>query len=161
MRKALGLVLVTLFLAGVFGCHPTYNVQKQSSNEITKEGTVVFVRPEKPWPFIGTKSMRDYIRVTHERAWRNDAGLLEVAVGLRNIGGQHIYDVKGPNFLLSVKTVFFEEPYNQGSQKAVPIYETNWKTIKMLRGTVTDYRTTCPKETGAYYQVVISEILKD
>lgn len=155
--QAIAALLVLIVTA--VGCHSTYNVQRMKSEEIEREGNIVFVRPTKYFPFFGTKSLRDYVRVTHDKPIRNNAGFLEVAIGLRDIGGVHFWDLKGPDFPLSIKTAFYDQPYSAGGQTSVPIYETNWQTIKMLRGVTTEYKAVCPKKEGAYYQVVISELL--
>lgn len=163
--------LVTLSFFGCYGRLPssdvegdkiysTYNVQRSPHDELNREGTVVFVRPGD-LSLFGTSSLRDYIEITYERAYRNNADLLEVSLGIRNIGGLHYYDEKSPNFPLSVKTVFYDRPFNSGGQRPAPVYETNWQTIKLVRGSTTEYRSTCPVRKGSYYQVVISEILKD
>jgi len=139
--------------------HSTYNVQRATPYDISREGTIVFVRP-KEMSLIGTKSLRDYIEVTYETTRRNDAGFLEVMIGLRNIGGLHWYDDRSPNFVLSVKTVFYDKPFNSSGLSIPPIYESNWESIKMIRGTTTQYKAICPLKNGTYYQIIISEILK-
>lgn len=139
------------------GCRSTFNVGKVETAELETEGNIVFVRPTKYWLFIGTKSLRDYVKVTHEQATRNNAGLLELSVGIRNIGGAHFWDLRGPDFPMSVKTAFYDKPHGAG---AVPVYETNWQTLKLLRGATTEYKVICPKKQGAYYQITMSELLK-
>jgi hypothetical protein len=134
-------------------------VQRVTPYDISREGTIVFTRP-KDMSLIGTKSLRDYIEVTYENARRSDAGLLEVMIGLRNIGGLHWYDNQSPNFVLSIKTVFYDKPFNRPESTIPPIYESNWESIKMVRGTTTQYKAVCPVKSGAYYQIIISEILK-
>lgn len=148
-----------LLITMMTGCRSTYNVKRTSPLEIASEGTIVFVRPTKYSPLIGTKSLHDYVEVTHETATRNRADLLQVSIGLRDIGGKHWWDLKGPDFLLSIKTVFYDRPYNAGGQTSVPVYETNWRTVKMLRGATSEYKVICPRKEGAYYQVTISELL--
>ena len=155
MKKTL-IALAGLLIA-VSGCRSTFNVRKVDSSELEKEGNIVFVRPTKYWLFLGTKSLRDYVKVTHEQAERNKAGLLELSIGIRNIGGAHFWDLKGKDFPISIKPAFYDKPHGTG---AAPVYETNWQTLKLLRGDTTAYNVICPTRDGAYYQVTMSELLK-
>lgn len=136
-----------------------YNADRVSIDRIEKEGTIVFVRPSQ-YSVFGTESIREYIEVTYERAFRNKAGLLQLDVGLRNRGGQRFYDPSGHSFPISIKTAFYDRPLSSGSPQAVPIYETNWQTVKLLRGGTEHYQVTCPLDSADYYQVTISELLK-
>ncbi len=151
----LGLVIAT----ALSGCKSVYNVRRAAPDEVSQEGTVVFVRPTD-YTLFGTKSMRDYLEIVNERASKNDAGLLQVQVGFRNRGGRHLWDTKGPNISLSVKTAFYDQPFVSDGQKDIPVYETNWETLPMPRGDTVEYKAVCPKPSGAYYQVTVSEILK-
>ena len=168
--KILFLIFIISILAACYGRSPdsdventkiysTYNVKRTPADEINREGSIIFVRPKSEHSLFGTKSLRDYIEVVYESAFRNSAGLLEIKIGIRNIGGLHSYDQRSPNFPLSVKAVFYNQPFNNGIRSA-PIYETNWQTMKMIRGAVTEYKAVCPVKSASYYQVVISEILK-
>lgn len=141
------------------GCRSTFNVGGVDRSELETEGNIVFVRPTEYWLFFGTKSLRDYVRVAQEKAVRNEGGLLEVTIGIRNVGGQHIWDLKGKDFPISIKTAFYDKQY-QGEKTVTPIYETNWQTMKLLRGSTTEYKVICPKKEGAYYQVTMSELIK-
>ncbi len=160
---ALGMVLV--FVAVGASCvsresvTTVYNADRVSTEKLGREGTVVFVRPSE-YSVFGTESIREYIEVAYERASRNNAGLLQVDLGLRNRGGQRFYDKGGPNFQVSIKTAFYNEPFNADSSRAVPAYETNWQTVKLLRGDTGRYQVTCPVRSAGYYQVTISEMLK-
>ena len=150
-----GLVLAT----ALAGCRSVYNVRRVAPEQLNEEGTIVFVRPTE-YTVFGTKSFRDYIEITHERASKNDAGLLQVQVGFRNRGGRHLWDRKGPNFSLSVKTAFYDQPFVSGGQSSIPVYETNWQPMAMPRGDTFEYKAVCPKPSAGYYQVTVSEILK-
>ena len=165
------ILFVIICMVGCYGRMPssdvenakiygTYNVQRTPGDEINREGTVIFVRPKNSHRLFGTESLRDYIEIVYENAFRNKAGLYEVKLGIRNIGGLHYYDKNSENFPLSIKTVFYDNPVNINGVRSVPIYKTNWQTIKMIRGTVTDYTAICPIQSASYYQIVISEILK-
>jgi hypothetical protein len=140
-------------------CRTVHNVRRASSDKLDSEGTIVFVRPKQYSPLIGTRSLRDYIEVTHESANRNTAGLLEVCVRIRDIGGSHFWDTRGRDFPLSIRTVFYKGT-RVGGQEEAPVYETNWETVRMLRGSTREYRSICPNPAGAGYQVIISEELR-
>ena len=89
---------------------------------------------------------------------RNEAGLLEVRIGLRDRGGQHFWDVTGPDFPLSAKVAFYEEPIAGQEYRTPPVYETNWQRVVLQRGATSDFRVTCPVKEGVYYQVTLSEL---
>lgn len=142
------------------GCHSVYNVTRVTPGEVRREGSIVFVR-SPDYKIFGTKSYRDYVEVTHEKSSRNEADLPQVEVGFRNRGGRHWWDLSGPNFALSVKTSFYDQRFdNQEGRTSIPIYETNWQPISLLRGATVEYKAVCPKKEGIYYQVTVSEILK-
>lgn len=161
MNRFLVVAISFLVAAMIAGCnyYRTSNVEREDAGYLEQEGNIVFVRPTGYWPLIGTKTLQDYVRVTHEQASVNDVGLLQVSIGLRDIGGAHFWDLQGHDFPLSVKTAFYNQPFYSNGQTSVPIYETNWQTIKMLRGATTEYKVICPKKEGRYYQVTISELL--
>jgi hypothetical protein len=149
-----GLILLAAML---LGCRSTYNVDRAREQELATEGTVVFVRPSE-YSLLGTKSLSDYVEVVYERAARNDAGLLEVRIGLRAKGGQHLWDVRGRDFPISVKTAFYEAPIAGEGQRQPPVYETNWQRVSLLRGATSDHKVVCPVKSGAHYQVTLSEL---
>ncbi len=153
-RRSLNLLLLLLFLAG---CRSVHNVDRASPSKLGREGSVVFVRPTE-YSLLGTKSLSDYVEVVYEQAQRNEAGLLEVRVGLRDKGGQHFWDVQGRDFPLSAKTTFYEQPVAGTESRAAPVYETNWQRLSLLRGATTDYKVVCPVKAGASYQVTLSEL---
>jgi hypothetical protein len=123
---------------------------------MAQEGSIVFVRPSR-YHIFGTRSLRDYVEVTLERSGRNDADMLAVHVGFRNRGGQHFWDTRGPNLAISVKTVFYMQ--GGGGPADVPLYETNWLTLSLMRGTTAEYQAVCPKKSAQSYQVLVSEVL--
>lgn len=153
-RGVEGLILLLVLLAG---CRSVYNVDRADQRELATEGTVVFVRPTE-YSLLGTKSLSDYVEVVYEQAERNDAGLLVVQIGLRGKGGQHLWDVRGRDFPISVKTAFYEAPVVGEGQRHPPVYETNWQRVSLLRGATSDHRVVCPVKSGAYYQVTLSEL---
>ena len=153
-KRCGGLILLAVLLAG---CRSVYNVDRAQERELATEGTVVFVRPTE-YSLLGTKSLSDYVEVVYEQSQRNDAGLLEVRIGLRDKGGQHFWDVRGPDFPISVKTAFYEAPIVGAGQRRAPVYETNWQRVSLLHGATSDHRVVCPVQSGAYYQVTLSEL---
>lgn len=155
MRTKAFLFIVGLVCLVSTSCTSVYDAHRVDPNRLSQEGTVVFVRPTEHTVF-GTKSIRDYVEITFENSSYNAANLLKVDVGLRARGGQHFWDLHGPNFHLSVKTTFLQDP---PSSSSVPVYETNWQTVRMLRGSTFHYKAICPVPEGHYYQVVISEQL--
>lgn len=148
---------ILMFLSFLMGCRSTYNVDHARSGELSSEATVVFVRPTE-YSLLGTKSLSDYVEVVYEQARRNGADLLEVRIGLRNRGGQRLWDVRGPDFSISVKTAFSETPIAGEESRTPPVYETNWQRLTLLRGATTEYKVICPVRAGAYYQVMLSEL---
>lgn len=158
-RLIIALSFVVIFYQ-LTACQTVYNVDRVSSEDIAQEGTIVFVRPTD-YTVFGTKSLKDYIEVTYESVSRNNADLLQVAIGFRNRGGQHFYDTRGPNFQLSVKTAFYDKRFGpDGRQISAPVYETNWQTITLLRGATEHYKVICPVKSATFYQVTVSELLK-
>jgi hypothetical protein len=163
MKRILFIICGFVIIAAATGCsyRSGYNVERESQSQLAYEGTVTFVRPEK-FSTFGTESVRDYIRITHEEAVKNSAGFLKVSLGLRNIGGMRFYDRKtAPDFYLSVKTTCYDGPPHFSGQGGTPIYETNWQTIKMLRGATINYEAICPVKTASHYHITISEILEE
>jgi len=158
MRKKV-LCLGILFAALCIGCQTTYNANYTPSEDLAKEGGIVFVRPDR-YTILGTRSVRDYIEITYEKLSANEAGYPMVQVGLRNRGGQHVWDSKGPEVLLSVKTVFYADPIAGTGPTGPPVYETNWQTVHLNRGETEHFKVVCPKNEGQYYQITISELLK-
>ena len=157
MKNKLFLTTVMICAALMMAsCETVSNAHRVDTNQRSLEGTIVFVRPID-YTILGTKSIRDYVEITYERAERNDAGLLQVEIGFRNKGGQRFYDLHGPTFNLSVKTDFFNHPLpNSGA----PVYQTNWQTVTMLRGATAHYQVISPAKTASHYQVTVSEFLK-
>lgn len=141
------------------GCQTTYNAGYTSGEELAKEGSIVFVRPDR-YTILGTRSIRDYVEITYEKLSVNDAGYSMVQVGLRNKGGQHFWDLNGPEVHLSVKTVFYTEPIAGTGPTGPPVYETNWQAVQLNRGETEHFKVICPKSEGQYYQITISDLLK-
>ena len=153
--KHLTMVILAVAMAG--GCNSVHNVDRAQEGELSKEGTVVFVRPTE-YKLFGTKSLSDHIEVVYEQGQRNQAGLLEVRVGLRDRGGQHLSDLKGRDFPISAKVAFYEKRVAGRARRSPPVYETNWQRVMLVRGETTDYKVICPVKEGSFYQVTLSEL---
>ena len=153
-------VIVVLVLFSLLGCKTTYDAHRTPGGELQDEGSIVFVRPDR-YTIFGTRSIRDYIEITYEQIATNEAGYPVLAVGLRNRGGQHFWDVKGPDVQLSVQTAFYTNPVQPGgAASGSAAYRTNWQTVKLVRGQTFDYTVACPVKGANYYQMTISEYLK-
>ncbi|MHC4647354.1 MAG: hypothetical protein ACYTBJ_17825 [Planctomycetota bacterium] len=153
-------VIVSLVLSAVCGCQTTYDAHRTSAVELSKEGSVVFVRPDR-YTILGTRSIRDYVEIAYERIGLNEAGYPELRVGLRNRGGQRWYDVKGPDVQLSIQTAFYNRPIQpDGAASGPAAYRTNWQTAKLVRGQTYDYKVACPVKGANHYQMTISEYLR-
>ena len=157
MKKELICLGVFFILIFGMGCRTTYNANP--SPNLSDEGSIVFVRPDY-YTILGTRSIRDYIEITYEKISTNEAGYPVVQIGLRNRGGQHFWDLKGPEVLLSVKTVFYSDPIYARGPSGPPVYETNWQTVQLNRGETEHFKVVCPKKEGQYYQITISELIK-
>ena len=153
-------IIVALTLFVFLGCETTYNADRTLTNELQREGSIVFVRPDE-YSILGTRSIRDYIEITYEKISLNEAGYPVLTVGLRNRGGQHFWDVKGPDVQLSAQTAFYNTPIQpDGAASGSAAYRTNLQTIKLVRGQTVDYKVACPVKGANHHQMTISEYLK-
>jgi hypothetical protein len=155
-------ILCSMLLAALAtaGCRTVHRPEQVNPGRVAREGTVVFVRPDQ-YSVFGTRSLSDYVEVIYENPGRNNAGMLEIKLGLRNRGGQHFWDVKGPDQIqVSVKTAFYDQPLASGGRAAAPLYETNWRTLSIPRGSAVQYQSTCPQRAATHYQVTISEVIQ-
>jgi hypothetical protein len=160
MMKTPPLIPLIIACTALVSCRTEYNPRPTPGQQekIASEGTVVFVRPDV-YTILGTRSIRDYIEVTYEKSTRNQAGFLTAEVGLRNRGGQHFWDLHGPNFSVSVKTTFYRDPIDGKGPSGPPVYETNWQPVPISRGDTAHFKAVCPVPEGSYYQCTISEQL--
>lgn len=150
--------LIVLSLIFITGCHTTYNANVTPSSELAREGSIVFVRPDK-YTILGTRSIRDHIEITYEQLTINQADRPNLTIGIRNRGGQHSWDLEGKDVQLSVQTSFYKQPVDSSSPGPAA-YRTNWQNIKLVRGQTLDYKVGCPLAGAKYYQVTISEHLR-
>ena len=149
------LVILCAFLLATASCTSVHPVPQDRQATLANEGTIVFVRPDTH-RIPGYRSLSDYIEIVYEQTEINRADLLVVRVGIRNRGGTHFWDLQGKAFSISAKTLFYDQPLKNGQRNA-PLYETNWRTIKLMRGALTDFKVVCPVKGARYYQVLLSE----
>lgn len=162
MKQSLGRTRVpSLCLAWICmllaACSTVQEPHRADAQKLSKEASLVFLRPDR-YSILGTRSIRDYIEVTYEKSGRNAADQLEVEVGLRNRGGQHFWDLKGPNVGLSMKTAFYGEPVESKGPVGPPIYETNWQPLVLTRGDTGHFKVVCPAPAGRYYQISVTDL---
>ena len=141
------------------GCKTVHDATPAKRETLQAEGSLVFVRPDH-YSIIGTRSIRDYVEITYEKAQPNPAGLLTVQAGFRNRGGKHWYDLKGPDYTISVKTAFYAEEVPGKGTSGPPLYETNWQPLPLPRGDTGHYEVTCPVRGARFYQITASEFIK-
>lgn len=154
-RKAILVIALIGTVAGLSSCQSVYNAERLSKSDARRESTFVFVRPNR-YTLLGTKSLRDYIEVTYEKFTRNQAGQAVVKFGIRNRGGQHWYDRKGPSVTIAAKAVFYESPIVSENVTSAPVYETNWQRIPASRGETIHYSFTSPVDAKGY-QITLSD----
>lgn len=134
------------------GCNSVENMQKMNTNSLHQEGSLVFVRPGH-YSILGTKSMRDYVDVVYEKMTTNDRGFAHVAVGIRNVGGRHWYDKKGPTVQIGAEIAF----YKTSGVDSEPVYRSNRRSVVIQRGETTHITFDCPVPGAVSYQIVFSD----
>lgn len=145
-RKILMIFAGTLVFSG---CH---SVSNANLGDTGGESGLVFVRPSS-FSILGTKSLSDYTEITYEDVGETETGRMTVAVGVRNRGGQHWYDTRGPQITLGAKIVFYSQPNRKGR----PIYVSPRKTFALKRGDTTNLEFICPKPGAMSYQITLSD----
>ena len=138
------------------GCQSVYNVNRANQEGLSREGSTVVVRPDR-YVLFGTRSMNDYLEIVYEKFSRNQAGMPMVQVGVRNTGGEHWWNLRGPDFTLYAQAVFYEAPVVGTESRSVPLYRTNKQPVPMLRGETSDLKFVCPVKEAQGYQVILSE----
>ncbi|MCX6983598.1 MAG: hypothetical protein NT118_02445 [Lentisphaerae bacterium] len=163
MKKIILSMVMALGISFAFtACNSVSPVSRADKDVLSRETSIVFVRPSSYWWLFGTTSMRDYVEIMYEKSSVNNAGFLQVQVGLRNKGGQHLWDVSGPDFFtINGQTKFFSQPLVSGGQMSPPVYETNSQQITLDRGAVREYKVICPDKSAKYYQVILSDALSN
>lgn len=161
MYRRIFVKLLSLFiiLGMLTGCRTISKTNRVSQTQLAAEPQLGFVRPDK-YTILGTRSVSDYIEIVYERATTNAVGLPLVEIGIRNRGGQHFWDLKGPPVVLSIKGTFYNTPIEQTGPTSGPAFETNWQPIRIVRGDTAHYRVLCPIKEARYYQIRLSELIK-
>ena len=159
MKTRYGFLGLFLCFVSFLGCQTTYDAHQAPAEELAQEGSIVFVRPDY-YTILGTRSIRDYIEITYEKLVLNEAGLPTLQVGLRNRGGQHFWDTKGPEVVLSAKASFYRDPIIATGPTGPPAYETNWQPVHLNRGETKHFEVICPYADSSYYQLTLSELIK-
>jgi len=152
--------LILSIIIFLTGCQTIHQANRTNPELMKQEPRVGFVRPDHYTILLGTRSISDYIEITYERQNVNQANYPTVELGLRDRGGQHFWDVKGPAVVLSVKTSFYNNPISASGPSGPPVYETNWQPVRIVRGDTAHYKATSLVQKGIYYQVRISELIK-
>lgn len=134
------------------GCQSVDHVQKAKSEITQREGSLVFVRPGR-FSILGTESVRDYIEIVYEEMTTDDRGFSHVTVGVRNVGGRHWYDTKGPSVQIGAEIAF----YKTKGMDSAPIYRSNRRSILIQRGETSHVSFDCPVIGAASYQIVFSD----
>jgi hypothetical protein len=139
------------------GCKTVYDVNRTPKSVLAAEPTLGFLRPDR-YSILGTRSVRDYVEVTYERTQQNESGMLEVQLGLRDRGGQHFWDTRGPAVTISVKATFYADPVDKSGPTGPAVYETNWQPVRIIRGDTVGYKALCPVRSGQYYQIRMTDM---
>ncbi|MGE4563454.1 MAG: hypothetical protein AB7F32_01165 [Victivallaceae bacterium] len=137
------------------GCKAVSSVDQADRADLENESTVVFTRPSR-YVAWGTKSLRDYLEVTYERFYTNDAGQDVLEVGLRFRGATHWYDY----FYSMPESVTFTGRanfYPGKTRSGAPLYSTNRQTILIRRGDTFNFKAVSPRKGAGSYQLVLSE----
>ena len=145
-----------LLVVGASGCRSTYNANAIKGKELAKESSVVVIRPKR-YTLLGTQSVRDYLQITYEELSENAGGYPVVRVGVRNKGGEHWWDLRGPDFTLYAQAVFYRDPVTGRAARSAPLYRTNKQSVPMKRGDTSDIVFNCPVKGAGGYQIIFSE----
>lgn len=152
MKKVFFNIVSGILVVGAFffvACSTVSNVDRVDTSE---ESSMVFVRPGT-FTILGTRSLADYVEVSYEDAGETETGRMTVACGIRNRGGQHWYDIKGPSVTIGAKIAFYAKPDCKGK----PLWVSPCKTVLIKRGDTSHLEFTCPKSGAMSYQITLSD----
>ncbi len=153
MKKIIVSMVCLSLLAGCASMKSANPVEKK---DLAEESSVVVVRPNR-YTLLGTQSVRDYLEVLYEELSVNPAGYPIVRVGVRNKGGEHWWDLRGPDFTLYAQAVFYRDPVAGTDVRSAPLYRTNKQPVPMQRGETSDLVFVAPVKGAGGYQVIFSE----
>lgn len=148
-----------LALLGILfcGCDTVHNAYRVDSDDLADEGSVVFTRAAKFYPFFGSYSISEFVEITYDQVSVNDAGMLVAEVGIRNRGPvrwTNWWKGAPEQIVLKARCVFFRG--DRGSSPAV--YSTNEQEIVIDRGQTYLYKAVCPVEDASSYQLVLGGV---
>lgn len=127
-------------------------VRNVDTADTSGESSMVFVRPGS-FSILGTRSLADYVEISYEDVGATETGRMTVACGIRNRGGQHWYDHKGPQVTIGAKIAF----YAKTDRKGKPLWVSPRKTVLINRGDTTHLEFICPKAGAKSYQITLSD----
>ena len=154
--KATLSICALLGVALLAGCKSVRSADTVSGKDLANESTTVVVRPNR-YTILGTQSLADYLEIVYDEISISEAGMPTVRVGVRNRGGQHWWDRKGPSFTLYAQAVFYSEPVVGKESRSAPLYRTNKQAVPMPKGETADLMFKCPVKDARGYQVIFSE----
>ncbi len=156
MKKIVKYVMLFMAIATLCGCRAVDNANRASNDDLAAEGSVVFTRPAKFYPFFGSYSISEFVEITYEKVSRNSAGLPVVEVGIRNRGPvlwTNWYENAPKNITLNAVCSFY-----QGTRVTSPtVYSTNHRKIVIPRGETYVYKAVCPVKNAESYQLVLGD----
>lgn len=153
MRKQgfFGIVAGTL-AAGTLLLASCASVRNVDAADTSGESSMVFVRPGT-FSILGTRSLADYVEVVYEDVGTTETGRMTVSCGVRNRGGQHWYDLKGPQVAIGARIAFYAQPDRKGK----PLWVSPRKTVLINRGDTSHLEFMCPKSGAKSYQITLSD----
>ncbi len=156
MKDIRTILLAGTLAAAAAGCGTVRNAEHTTPEELAGESNVVVVRPNR-YTLLGTKSVRDYLEVSYEEFTTNRVGFPVARIGVRSRGGEHWWDLKGPNFTIYAQAFFYAAPVKGVKIRTAPVYSTNKQAVVLQRGETANLSFTCPVKGAKGYQVVFSE----
>lgn len=140
------------------GCYSVKSLERPAQENLSREGSVVFVRAKQYTLWFGSHSPREYFEVVYERFSRNDAGFAVVEVGIRYRGGvswTDWYRSMPQTVTLGAQCNFYP---TAAAQAEGPIaYSTNRERIILQIGSTYAYKVVCPVRSVESYQLVLGE----
>jgi hypothetical protein len=143
-------------------CTSVDGIPGASQDELSSEGSAVFVRPQDYTIFFGTRSLSNYIEITYSQRYVNKAGQMVVEMGIRNRGSVSWYNFlnSAPNKIVIMAKANFYKTSQQGhGPSSTPIYSTNDRKFVIKRGQIVAARFVCPVKSAKSYQVVLSQVV--
>ncbi|MCQ2352968.1 MAG: hypothetical protein MJ033_05770 [Victivallaceae bacterium] len=156
MKKFFRIIVLWFVALVLCGCGTTTNVDRVTEEDLNQESSIIFIRPKRFVLAFGSLSAVEYVEITYERSYRNDAGQLVVETGIRNRGpvSWTNWFCRAPEILqLRVQTHFYEGARSRSNE----LYQTNGSTISIGRGETYVYKVVCPVANAVDYQIVLGD----